>query len=59
MTNAERQARFRDRQRAAGLVRVDVWVPAECVEQIRSSADAMASWSADVRRQVEPQTEQE
>jgi vacuolar-type H+-ATPase subunit I/STV1 len=38
MTAAERQQRKRDRQKA-GLVRVEVWVPADKVEQISKAID--------------------
>lgn len=33
--NARAQAAYRKRQREAGLVKLDVWVPAELAEQAR------------------------
>ena len=41
MTDAERKAAERQRKKAAGLVRVDEWVPAERVEEIRAIAERM------------------
>jgi hypothetical protein len=41
LTDAERKAAERQRKKAAGLVRVDEWVPAERVEEIRAIAERM------------------
>ena len=41
MTNAERQARFREQQRERGLVQVLVWVPAERADELRQIAETM------------------
>lgn len=35
MTTAQRQAAHRARKLAAGLVKVEVWVPADKVERVR------------------------
>ena len=41
-TNATRQARHKEKRRAAGLVRVEVWVKPEHVEAIKAFADKIA-----------------
>lgn len=38
MTDADRQQRRRDRLKA-GLVRVEVWVPAQAVEAVKAAID--------------------
>lgn len=40
-TNAERQARFREKMREAGLVRVSEWVPKEKAPYFRKVAKAL------------------
>ena len=40
-TRKERQARYRENQRTVGLVRVEEWVPKECVETLRRIAAEM------------------
>lgn len=47
MTAAERKARERERKRAAGLVRVDEWVPAARVEELRQIAERMRKGDED------------
>ena len=42
MTDAERQQRRRDRQKA-GLVRIEVWVPAALVAAVRAAIAAVLS----------------
>jgi hypothetical protein len=41
MTSAERKAAERQRKKAAGLVRIEEWVFAERVEEIRQIAEKM------------------
>jgi hypothetical protein len=43
MTAAERQQRKRDRQKA-GLVRVEVWVPADKAQAVRDAVAEVAGW---------------
>lgn len=40
-TSKERQARYRENQKVVGLVRVEEWVPKECVETLRRIAAEM------------------
>jgi hypothetical protein len=40
-TNADRQAAARDRRRAEGLTRVEVWVPPEHAQKIRDLANRL------------------
>ena len=40
-TNIERQARFREKMRGAGCVRVDEWVPKQKAAQFRKVAKAL------------------
>ena len=46
MTAAERQQRKRDRQKA-GLVRVEVWVPAHAEAAVRAAIDAAVAANVD------------
>ena len=39
MTDAERQQRKRDRRKAAGMVRVERWVPAHAEAAVRAAID--------------------
>lgn len=41
-TNATRQARHKEKRRAAGLVRVEVWVKPEHAEAIKDYAQKLA-----------------
>lgn len=41
MTDADRKARERQRKKAAGLVRIEEWVPAERVKELRQIAERM------------------
>lgn len=41
MTDAERKQRERDKRRAAGMVRVEVWVPAAAVAAVRAAIAAV------------------
>lgn len=41
LTNAQKQALFRERKKAEGLVRVMVWVPAARADDIREAARQM------------------
>jgi hypothetical protein len=41
MTDAQRKAAERKRKKEAGLIRTDVWVPADRVEDIREIAAKM------------------
>ena len=41
-TNATRQARHKEKRRAAGLVRVEVWVRPEHAEKVKAFADKIA-----------------
>jgi hypothetical protein len=54
MTDAERKAAERQRKKAAGLVRVDEWVPAERVEEIRRIAEKMREERMDDKRNTKP-----
>lgn len=49
-TNAKRQARFVESQRALGLVRCSVWLPVSEVDGFRESAEELVA--AHIRRQV-------
>lgn len=46
MTNAERQAAFKERQRKKGLVQLSVWVPADSADQIRELAAKLCEQAA-------------
>jgi hypothetical protein len=46
----ERKAKERKAKRDAGLVRVEVWVPAPRVEEVKAMLHLMAELDADVRR---------
>lgn len=41
MTDAERKQRERDKRRAAGMVRIEVWVPAAAVAAVRAAITAV------------------
>lgn len=45
MSNTHRQRKFKDRQQEAGLVQVQVWVPAEKREQIKQEARKLVEQS--------------
>jgi hypothetical protein len=40
-TNAEHQARLRERRAAAGIVQVTVWAPTEAAASIKEAAERM------------------
>ena len=40
MTDATRKQRERDKRRAAGQIRIDVWVPAHAEAAVRAAIDA-------------------
>lgn len=50
-SNTKRQRDFKDRQRQAGLVRVEVWVPPDKREQIKQEARKLVEQSG-----VEPES---
>ena len=41
MTDATRKQRERDKRRAAGMVRIEVWVPAAAVAAVRAAIAAV------------------
>ena len=41
MTDATRKAAERQRKKAAGLVRIEEWIPADRVEELRAIAEQM------------------
>jgi hypothetical protein len=57
MTNAERQRRFKDKQREAGLIQVNVWVPPSCKAEIERAAELIrANHALTVARLVDTKT---
>jgi hypothetical protein len=41
MTDATRKQRERDKRRAAGMVRIEIWVPAAAVAAVRAAIAAV------------------